>query len=102
MFFSVVGVPAGYGYFTIDSVENENIMPAVKEYVISNDPNRLISPPFSIGTISLQVDTDCQVSINGRAPVLVKADQGLTFDARGVNSIVFKASGVKYNLGIIY
>lgn len=100
MFITVAGTPAGYGYFETPAVPQENIMSALKTYILSNDINK-ISNSIQIATMAIQVDADCKVSINERAPILVQKDIGLTFDARGVFSVQFD-SAVNYNITVSY
>lgn len=101
MFLTVGGSPAGYGYFQVTSVADENIIPAIVKHLKDNDLYN-INEAFSIQTMAIQVDTDAQVSINDRAPVLIKSTIGLSFDAVGVFSIKFKTAGVKYNICLSY
>ncbi len=101
MFMTVAGIPAGYGYFGIPSVENENIMPAIKQSLINSDKNNM-NAPISIGSMSIQVDTECFVSINERAPVLIQVETGLSFDIRGIYSLAFTTSGIHYNICMSY
>lgn len=97
MFITQAGIPAGYGYFTETSVVNQNIVPAMIEYFKSFEN----FAPISIGTMVIQVKADAQVSINGRAPVLVTSERDFIFDARGVNSIVFNTA-VQFNIYCSY
>ena len=93
MFITVAGTPAGYGYFDITATPNENIIPAMVAEIRANDINKDLGAPISVGTMAIQV--------NGRNPVLVEPDIGLTFDARGVFSVVFDTA-VAYNITISY
>lgn len=97
MFITQAGTPAGYGYFERASVANENIVPDMIKYLQTFEN----FAPISIGTISIQTKGDTKVSINGRAPILVTAEQGVTFDARGITSIVFD-NVVQYNICLSY
>lgn len=101
MFYTGSGIPAGYGYFTLTTVAGENIVPALVAHLRSNDLYDT-GAPISIGSISIQVTSDAQVSINGRAPILVQQATGLSFDVRGINSIVFATSGLSYNICVSY
>lgn len=101
MFFTVGGSPAGYGYFEVTSVADYNIMPDVVKYLKEQDRNN-IGANVSIGTMSIQVDKNCKVVINERAPILVQPDIGLSFDAVGIFSLKFVDDGVKYNLCMSY
>lgn len=101
MFITVAGTPAGYGYFEITATPNENIIPAMVAEIKANDSNKNLGANVAIGTMAIQVKAPCKVSINGRNPVLVEPDIGLTFDARGVFSVVFDTA-VAYNITISY
>nr|UVY03700.1 MAG: hypothetical protein [Bacteriophage sp.]DAR68958.1 MAG TPA: hypothetical protein [Caudoviricetes sp.] len=101
MFITVAGTPAGYGYFEITATPNENIIPAMVAEIKANDINKELRANISVGTMAIQVKAPCKVSINGRNPVLVEPDIGLTFDARGVFSVVFDTA-VAYNITISY
>lgn len=99
MITNFAGIPAGYGYFEEVSPVNTNIMPSVVTAILNSDQN---AAPIYIQTMSIQVSAKAKVSINGRAPVLVQPDVGLSFDVRGtVNSIVFDTA-VQYNLAFSY
>lgn len=101
MFLTVAGTPAGYGYFETPATPQENVIPALKEYVLNLDPNKSLGVPMQIGTMAIQVDQECKVSINEKAPVLVQPDIGLAFDARGVYSVKFDTA-VNFNITISY
>lgn len=101
MFYTVAGIPAGYGYMSTPSEADINIVPAMVQYLKENDKN-YTGAPISIGTMSLQVDAECKVSINGRAPILVTPESGIQFDIRGINSIVFDTAGINYNIVVSY
>lgn len=99
MITNFAGIPAGYGYFEETSPVGTNIMPSVVASILNKDQN---AAPIYIQTMSIQVGADAKVSINGRTPVLVRPDVGLSFDVRGtVNSIVFDTA-VQYNLTFSY
>ena len=99
MISTMAGSPAGYGYFEETSVADTDIMPDVIAAIKESDPT---AAPICIQTMSIQVEAEAKVSINGRSPVLVQPDIGLAFDVRGgVNSIVFD-SAVAYNLAFSY
>lgn len=102
MFFTVAGVPGGYGYFEIPSVADENIIPKMVEYLKTNDPNKKLNPVVSIGTMAIQVSTECLIRINGRAPVMVTPDTGISFDARNVYDLRFVETGINYNIAVSY
>lgn len=99
MILNLAGIPAGYGYFEEVAPVNENIIPTIQKAIIANDKD---FGPISIQTVSLQVSADAKVSINGRLPVLVQPNIGLSFDVRGtVYSIVFDTA-VQYNIAFTY
>lgn len=99
MITNFAGIPAGYGYFEEVAPVNTNIMPSVVAAILNSDQN---AAPIYIQTMSIQVSANAKVSINGRTPVLVQPDVGLSFDVRGtVNSIVFDTA-VQYNLAFSY
>lgn len=97
MFFTVAGVPAGYGYLTTTAVAGENIVPAMIAHFKSADPDTKLGAPIAVGHIIIQVSADAQVSINNRAPILVKAGDGVAFDSISIYSIVFETA-VSYNI----
>lgn len=101
MFITVAGCPAGYGYFETTSVVNEDILPALKTAVKAADPNYKLGAPMQIGTMTIKVKADAKISINGRSPILVTATDGIIFDVRGINSIVF-LTAVQYNIILSY
>lgn len=100
MFITSVGIPAGYGYFEQTATPQENIVPALKKHLKTFDKN-LDVYPLKLATVAIQVKSDSKVSINGRAPILVQADVGLTFDTRGIDSITFD-SAVEFNITVSY
>lgn len=99
MTITLAGIPGGYGYFEEVAPANENIIPDILSAIRNNNPN---IGPFSIQTMSIQVNSQTKVSINERLPVLIQPDVGLSFDVRGtVYSIVFE-DAVPYNIAFSY
>lgn len=101
MFLTLAGSPAGYGYFEKVSVANEDIMPELVKHLKDYDKNN-VGAPISIATMSVQVDADARVSVNGKAPILIQPTIGLSFDAVGVCSLKFITAGIKYNICVSY
>lgn len=102
MFITSSGSPAGYGNFLLTATAGENIIPAMKESFKTYDTSLSESGTiFSISHIRINVDADCLVSVNGRAPILVKDTLPLEFDVKGIYSLTFSAA-VKYSILAIY
>lgn len=96
---TLAGTPAGYGYMTETSVAEQDVMPNVVSHIKQYDKTARV---ICIQHMTIQVETDCQVSINDKAPFLVQAENSVTFEVRGgVNSLTFN-SAVKYNLIFTY
>lgn len=99
MITTIAGIPAGYGYFEETSVAGQNVIPEIKEAILSNNQKDW---PITIQTVTIQVQTATKVSINDRLPVLVQPNVGLSFDVRGtVYSIAFE-DAVQYNIAFSY
>ena len=99
MISTIAGIPAGYGYFEKTATVNQDIMPDVVAHIKASDPN---AAPIAIQTMTIQVEAEAKVSINGRAPVLVQPDIGLSFDVRGgVTSLSFDTA-VAFNIAFSY
>ena len=91
-----------YGEFDVNGTTSENIIPAIKEYEIGLNLNK-VPEKFLIRKLGIKVDAACDIAINGR-DFSVTPNEPLEFgyDSIKVDSIVFKSTGINAIVRYMY
>ena len=91
-----------YGEFGVNGTTSENIVPAIRDYELSLNLNK-VPENFVIRKLGIKVDAACDIAINGR-DFSVTPNEPLEFgyDSIKVNSIVFKSTGINAIVRYMY
>lgn len=91
-----------YGEFDVNGTTSENIVPAIRDYELSLNLNK-VPENFVIRKLGIKVDAACDIAINGR-DFSVTPNEPLEFgyDSIKVNSIVFKSTGINAIVRYMY
>lgn len=101
MFFTNVGLPAGYGNFQITATPDKDILPDIYTAIKNNlpEPNKL--DPVIISAVKIELGADGSFSINNRLPVFLSGNTPFFFECRGISSLAIKEA-VTFNVVVFY